>query len=215
MKRMYDERVAKLIEKVHQEGNTTEVGGNLEIDGKTKMNGGFEVLEEYATPNRDEVVQILTRNIDRGLCLYNGTLGVYYIFDNEISIVSFGDDNYIYYSTVTIKNNVIQNVDSQYIEINDNYQTKLFRHTVEIKGTNISLCFTTETTSNTPIDSLQDLILKLASTKLSCSGYIESNIVSKIDIGATATAISFVTSGGNKTIASLGTITMEDDVTTL
>lgn len=208
-----------------KENGDVEIGRNLEVDGKLKMNGGFEVLhtvnfdhfylDVYMEKEDEEAGGIKYFGLIRDENYISYSIGTYYTNPNDITEGSYlqgfvFDDTYDFY---VLK--YTGNITSLEQVITSENKDKYFRHTIEIKGTNISLCFTTETTDNTPIDSLQDLISRLASTKLSCSGYIETNIVSKINIGATATAITFDTSGGNKTIASLGTITVEDDVTTL
>lgn len=223
MKRMYDERVAKLIEKVNQNGITTEVGGNLEVDGSIQLNGGFTPIHTYVNSEDDAgKLEIFTEYVDSegnksGLCALYGYIGIYYTIDGTTGITYGLNDGYLYFNSIEIlgtKFNYI--IEDQTIFIDGRYyQRKAYRHTIEIKGTNISLCFTTETINNNAIDSLQDLITQLASTKLSCSGYIGTDIVSKINIGVTATKITFETSGGQKTIANLGTITIEDDVTTI
>lgn len=223
MKRMYDERVAKLIEKVSQNGITTEVGGNLEVDGSIQLNGSFKPIHTYVNSEDDAgKLEIFTEYFDSegnksGLCSLYGYFGTYSTIDGITGVTYCLNDGSLYFNSIEIlgtKFNFI--IEDQTIAIDGTcYQRKAYRHTIEIKGTNISLCFTTETINNNPIDSLQDLITQLANTKLSCSGYIQTDIVSKINIGDTATKITFETSGGQKTIASLGTITIEDDVTTI
>lgn len=223
MKRMYDDRVAKLIEKVNQNGNITEVGGNLEVDGTIQLNGGFKPIHTYVdSEDPESKFEIYTENIMDdgrivGICSFELYFGIYCNDSPDVILITYFSDDYeLYRSTISLSENTYSKTEEQSITINSgNYQREEFRHTIEIKGTNISLCFSTETTDNNPIDSLQDLIAQLASTKVSCSGYIGTDIVSKINIGATATAITFETSGGQKTIASLGTITIEDDVTTI
>lgn len=226
MKRMYDDRVAKLIEKVNQNENITEVGGNLEVDGKLKLNSGFEYVKERQIDLTRKFYSIC-EEYNEDLTSYS-CIGYIYVTDypkyfpawcsfrSQDGLLMNGyyldtEDGHAY----IIYSNGENIEDHEIITDDNNYQQTLYRHSVEIKGSNISLCFSTETTNNNPIDSLQDLISQLKTTKLSCSGYIGTDIVSKINIGATATAITFETSGGQKTIASLGTITIEDDVTTI
>ena len=108
-------------------------------------------------------------------------------------------------------------------------QSVLYRHTITIYEGNTkdknSICFTTYTPSNTPIDSIQDLTAsadgsnKLANTDLECFGVsgTESALVfyNKIHVGTSIsnTTLQKVT-GGSATLASVyATYTMTDDVT--
>lgn len=120
---------------------------------------------------------------------------------------------------------------SQHIDLGDiaKKQATLYRHTITIYEGNTqdgnSICFTTYTPSNTPIDSIQDLTAsadgsnKLANTDLECFGVsgTESALVfyNKIHVGTSITNTTLQkATGGSVTLASVyASYTMKDDVT--
>lgn len=118
--------------------------------------------------------------------------------------------------------NVITTTLKDYVNTTITAQS-LIRHTITIRGIyssggstiDTAVCFTVDLKTNVAIDSLQDVITYLASTDIACSGVIGGNPVARIDIGSTATAISFlVMSSTVVNISELSSITITDDVTT-
>lgn len=118
--------------------------------------------------------------------------------------------------------NVITTTLKDYVNTTITAQS-LIRHTITIRGIfssggstiDTAVCFTVDLKTNVAIDSLQDMITYLASTDIACSGVVGGNPVTRIDIGATATAISFlVMSSTVVNISELSSITITDDVTT-
>lgn len=108
-------------------------------------------------------------------------------------------------------------------------QSILYRHAVTIyegnKQDGNSICFTTYTPSNTPIDSIQDLTAsadgsnKLANTDLECFGVSGTasalTFYNKIHVGTSITNTTLQkATGGSATLASVyASYTMKDDVT--
>ena len=108
-------------------------------------------------------------------------------------------------------------------------QSTLYRHTITIYEGNAqdgnSICFTTYTPSNTPLDSIQDLTAsadgsnKLANTDLECFGVSGTasalTFYNKIHVGTSITNTTLQkATGGTATLASVyASYTMTDDVT--
>lgn len=98
-------------------------------------------------------------------------------------------------------------------EGNINELAHLYRHTIEISNDTSSVVFQANLDNNVVIDSVQDLVTALGSTQLSASGYVGTNIVSKINIGTNAVGITIKTNGGNKTLTDITGFTITDNVT--
>lgn len=144
--------------------------------------------------------------------------------------LSLGDDTFAGY-TPSLQINKINGIPAIQKETSQNIkvQSTLYRHTVTIYEGNTqdgnSICFTTYTPSNTPIDSIQDLTAsadgsnKLANTDLECFGVsgTASALVfyNKIHVGTSITDTTLQkATGGSATLASVyASYTMTDDVT--
>lgn len=176
------------------EGNL-EVGKNLEVDGNLNVNGAIQPSS-----------QILFQVDNEG---FNGIAWSGDTFTGTLLARDGADGNpHLYYSPDD-ETNIYEVLD----ESNVNKLAHLYRHTIEISNDTSSVVFQANLDNNVVIDSVQDLTTALGSTQLSASGYIGANIVSKITIGANASAITIKTNGGNKALTDITGFVVTDSVT--
>ena len=89
----------------------------------------------------------------------------------------------------------------EYINLDEKYQTTLYRHTIKISklanDAKISISFTALSENNTSIDSIQDLTTVFGNTDLSISGFA---YITELSIWGFLTSIHIGTSITNTTI---------------
>lgn len=188
-------------------------------------------IEDYISGlyNIDGTVALIAQNNTSGVTAsfipsLNADFPIFmYQGDDVQSTVQLPEE---FFNASTIIN--LGDINANKVEI-ANKQNALYRHTITIYEGNTqdgnSICFTTYTPSNTPIDSIQDLTAsadgsnKLANTDLECFGVSGTasalTFYNKIHVGAsiTNTTLQKVT-GGSATLASVyASYTMTDDVT--
>lgn len=193
------------------EGNL-EVGKNLEVDGNATINGWFYAANyEFSEEDDDSTITAnfdaeardcsLSLNLNENQFGTNGGISIRKDLQEAIYSIWFYEqkDEYKEYEILH--------------EGNVNKLAHLYRHTIEISNDTSSVVFQANLDNNVVIDSVQDLTTALGSTELSASGYIGANIVSKITIGASASAITIKTNGGNKTLTDITGFVVADSVT--
>ena len=208
--------------KYNPETNTVEIGTNMYVDGQ--WNG--HVLTEY--DGTKVVIYPLTADMNIFYVLQDeiGYYGIGYVAyeDTYTSIlgVALSDGNDIAGNfSCDITNGQLQFDYRQIAGLDDlsTYQTLLYEHHIHIKSasetTPVNIRFDISTESNVAIDSIQDLTTYLKNRKVTVSGFVNQTGATELIVGTSITnsSILYGPSDSSVGLASVGTLTIEDEVT--
>lgn len=212
--------------KYNPETNTVEIGTNMYVDGQ--WNGHVLVNDEQykavVYPLWGDLVIFCTYDDDDGYYYGIGYITITVSNDTVLWGVAFTDvDDSVGSFTCTIMKNTGQ-IQHDYRRLAEqdelsNYQTILYEHHVHIKSasetTPVNIRFDISTESNVVIDSIQDLTTYLKHRKVTVSGFVNQTGATELIVGdsITNTSILYGPSDSSVGLASVGTLTIEDEVT--
>lgn len=186
MKRMVDE---PLIEKLktlskeinyNKENNTLEIGGNLEVDGKSNLRG-LKAFTTVLDPQDSNPISLYCEtNMDGdiywGFCLSDIYVG---FFINEGSdaydLFYMTDDVFIYHDKILLTDDTHYELLSRNEYNLGGFIENVNTHSVYVSGQGGDVSFNFTSLKNTPIDSVQDLYLYLKNDKFACNGYYKDS----------------------------------------
>ena len=228
MKRMVDEplidKLKTLTKEINynKENNTLEIGGNLEVDGSSKLNGLKPWGTFFADSEGNLPITFYCETNEEtrywGFCFVEKSyIGFYYNDGSDYyEIYYMSDDNIIYHNQILIDDNLyeVNRSDEFYL---GNFIENVITHSVHVSGQDGDISFNFTSLKNTPIDSIQDLYLYLKNDKIACSGFYEDSNGNKefvyyLSLGADITNAT-INNSATKLTEAIGTqLLIRDDV---
>ena len=232
---LIEKKLKEVIDVVNQNGlgefikynpktNTVEIGTNMYVDGQ--WNG--HVLTEY--DGTKVVIYPLTNDMNIFYVLQDniGYYGIGYVRYGEeftsiigVALSDINDEGGKFNGDIQKGTEQLQIGFNKYIQDDElgSYQTLLYEHHIHIKSasetTPVNIRFDISTESNVAIDSIQDLTTYLKNRKVTVSGFVNQTGATELIVGTSITnsSILYGPSDSSVGLASVGTLTIADEVT--